>query len=86
VHSDTRSENYLSDNIILGLEYNFPSRYSRKLGFVESVFKFIGQALLRSSGFWGLGTHLCPNHAKLYPRFLNIILSLSKKFSDFWSY
>jgi hypothetical protein len=32
--------------IILGLEYNFPSWFSRKLGLVELLFYFIGQALL----------------------------------------
>jgi hypothetical protein len=32
--------------IILGLEYNFPSRDSRKLGFLETIVKFIGQAPL----------------------------------------
>jgi hypothetical protein len=42
--------------------------------------------ITRRLGFWGLGTKNCPNHAKLYPRLLNISLSLSKKFSDFWSY
>jgi hypothetical protein len=41
---------------------------------------------IRRLGFWGLGIKHCPNHAKLYQRLLNIILSLSKKFSDFWSY
>jgi hypothetical protein len=35
-----RSQKY----IILGLEYNFPSRDSRKLGFLESTVKSIGQA------------------------------------------
>jgi hypothetical protein len=53
---------------------------------LESVFYFIGQALLRRLGFWGLGIKHYPNQAKLYPRFLNIILGLSKKFGDFWSY
>jgi hypothetical protein len=72
--------------IKLYLEYNFPSRYSRKLGFLESVFYFIGQTLLRRLGFWGLGIKHCPNQVKLHPSFLNIILSLSKKFGDFWSY
>jgi hypothetical protein len=29
--------------IVLGLEYNFPSLISGKLGFLESIVKFIGQ-------------------------------------------
>jgi hypothetical protein len=36
----------------LYLEYNFPSWYSRKLGFLESVLHFIGHTLLRRLGFW----------------------------------
>jgi hypothetical protein len=80
-------ENEIIERFIkLYLEYNFSSRYTRKLGFLESVFYFIGHTLLRRLGFWGLCTKHCPNHVKLYPRFLNIILSLSKKFDDFWSY
>jgi hypothetical protein len=39
--------------IMLYLEYNFPSWYTRKLGFLESVFYFIGQPLLRRLGFLG---------------------------------
>jgi hypothetical protein len=42
--------------------------------------------ITRRLGFWGLGTKLCPNHAKLYPRILNNIKSLFKKFGDFWYY
>jgi hypothetical protein len=48
--------------IKLYLEYNFPSRYSRELGFLELVFYFIGKTLLRRLGFWGLGIKHCPNH------------------------
>jgi hypothetical protein len=49
-------ENAIIERFIkLYLEYNFPSRYTRKLGFLESVFYFIGQTLLRRLGFWGLG-------------------------------
>jgi hypothetical protein len=33
-----------------------------------------------------LGIKQCPKHAQLYPRALIIILILSKKFYDFWSY
>jgi hypothetical protein len=34
----------------------------------------------------GLGIKQCPKHVKLYPTTLTIILSLPKKFYDFWSY
>jgi hypothetical protein len=34
----------------LSLEYNFPSRFSGKLGFLESVKEFKGQGV----GFWVL--------------------------------
>jgi hypothetical protein len=70
----------------LYLEYNFPSWYSGELGFLESAFYFTEQTLLRRIGFWGLGIKHFPNQVKLHPRFLNIILSLSKKFGDFLSY
>jgi hypothetical protein len=72
--------------IKLYLEYNFPSRSFRKLGFLESISYFIGQVLIGRLGFWGLGIKQCPNQVKLYPRFLNIIVGLSKKIGDFWSY
>jgi hypothetical protein len=35
----------------LYLEYNFPSWYSRELGFLKSVFYSIGHTLLRRLGF-----------------------------------
>jgi hypothetical protein len=44
--------------------------------------RFIGQGL----GFWVLSTKHSPNHAKLYPRLLNINQSLFKKFGEFWDY
>jgi hypothetical protein len=44
--------------------------------------KFIGQGL----GFWVLGIKHGRNHTKLYPRLLNITLSLSKKFGEFLDY
>jgi hypothetical protein len=34
----------------------------------------------------GLGIKQCPNQVKLHSWDLNIILSLSKKFGDFWSH
>jgi hypothetical protein len=34
----------------------------------------------------GFSIKHCINQVKLHPRFLNIILSLSNKFRDFWSY
>jgi hypothetical protein len=41
--------------------------------------------ITRRLGFWGFGIKHCPNHTKLHPRLLIIILSLFQQFSDFWS-
>jgi hypothetical protein len=40
----------------------------------------------RGLGFWVLSTKHGSNHTKFCPRLLNIILSLSKKFGEFWDY
>jgi hypothetical protein len=49
------------------LQYNFPSRFSGKLGFPESVKEFKGQGV----GFWVLVIKQGLNQIKLYPRLLN---------------
>jgi hypothetical protein len=51
----------------LSLEYNFPSRNSENLGFLESVKEFKGQGW----GFWVLVIKQGPNQPKSYPRPLN---------------
>jgi hypothetical protein len=49
----------------LSLEYNFPSRNSKNLGFPELVKEFKGK------GVWVLSIKQGPNQTKLYPRLLN---------------
>ena len=66
----------------LNLEYNFPSRNSKNLGFPESVKEFTGQGW----GFWGLGTKQGPTQPKLYPRLLNNMRNSYKNFEHFWDY
>jgi hypothetical protein len=68
--------------IILSLEYNFPSRISGKLGFLESIVKFMGQETRV------LGSRY-QTWFKLYqtlPKASNINLNLPEKFGDFWDY
>jgi hypothetical protein len=65
----------------LSLEYNFPSRNSENLGFLESVKELKGQG-----GFWVLVIKHGPNQLKLYPRLLNNVGSSYKIFEHFWDY
>jgi hypothetical protein len=51
----------------LSVEYNFPSRNTENLGFLELVKDFKGQGV----GFWVLVIKQGPIQTKLYPRLLN---------------
>jgi hypothetical protein len=65
----------------LSLEYDFPSRNSKNLGFPESVKEFKGQG-----GFWVLVIKHGPNQFKLYPRLLTNVGSSYKNFEHFLHY
>jgi hypothetical protein len=65
----------------LSLEYNFPSRNSENLGFLESVKELTWQGV-----FWVLVIKHGPNQFKLYPRLLNNMRNSYKNFEHFWDY
>jgi hypothetical protein len=56
------------------------------LGFSVSVFHWNKVTITWKARVFGLGIKQCPKQVKLYPSTLTIILSLPKKFYDFWSH
>ena len=56
------------------------------LGLSELLFYWDKAIITYKARVLGLGITKCPKHVKLHPRVLTIILSLPKKFYDFWSY